>query len=121
MSSTITCKCCFKEFEFSEKERNWFAEMGFKEPKKCKSCKNNQKNKRTYTYTPSKKELELKEKMRASVVVKEKVVRNVFDVLGEEDEAVEEEVEVKSNSSWSDSVEDDERMDWSKPIKWVVK
>ena len=118
MSSTITCNKCFKDFEFSDKERNWYSEMGFKEPKKCKKCKDLQKNKKVYTYIPSQKELDIKDKMRKREVVKEKVIRNVFDVLG--DEEVDEEVdEVKSTNSWSDSVDDNEVMDWSKPIKWL--
>ena len=105
----ISCNKCFVEFEFKEKEQHWFAEMGFEAPKKCKSCKKNQKTqKRDYTYTPSAKELELKEKMDKKKSKKNGLVKNVFDVLNEEEVKVEvvEVVEVKK--SWADMVEEEE-------------
>ena len=111
----IECNVCFQKFEFSEKERNWFAEMGFKDPKKCKKCKGHQKNKKTYTYTPSAKELHMKELMK-NAEKKNKVsnkVMNKFDILSEED--VKEVVSVEVKKRWAD---DDEGIDWSKPIKW---
>ena len=112
--SSITCNKCYQEFEFSEKERNWFAEMGFKEPKKCKKCKDFQKNKKVYTYVPSQRELELKEKMLAAERSKkvQSQTTNAFGAL-EEEEPKEQQVRVMK---WG---EDDEKMDWSKPIKWV--
>ena len=112
MSSTITCNKCFREFEFTEKERNWYAEMGFKEPKKCKKCKDFQKNKKVYTYIPSQKELELKEKMKTKTTNKaQSHTVNVFNVL-----EVDELGELKQPKKWG---EDDGVMDWSKPIKWA--
>ena len=113
--TSITCNKCHQEFEFSEEEMNWFAEMGFKNPKKCKKCKDLQKNKKVYTYTPSQKELELKEKMLAAERSKKVHNRmtNAFGAL-EEDEPEEQQVRVMK---WADN--EDEEMDWSKPIKWL--
>ena len=108
----ITCNKCFMQFEFKEKEQQWFAEMGFEAPKKCKSCKKNQKTpKRDYTYRPSAKELELKEKMSKKKQKKNEVVKNVFDVLNEEEEVkVEKEVVkvIEVKKSWADMVEEEE-------------
>ena len=124
MSSMIECNKCFKKFEFSEKERNWYAEMGFKDPKKCKKCKGLQKNKRTYTYIPSKEELQRKDAMRTTKTTKTKnTMNNTFNVLNDDNEQVVIEdsrvQEVMKSGNWCDVVEDGDVMDWSVPVRWV--
>ncbi|UCE19558.1 MAG: zinc-ribbon domain-containing protein [Gemmatimonadota bacterium] len=36
---TITCQDCDKDFVFTEEEQNYYAEKGFQDPKRCKSCR----------------------------------------------------------------------------------
>ena len=76
MSSMIECKKCFQKFEFTEREKNWYAEMGFKDPKKCKRCKDIEKNKKTYSYTPSKAELQRKEALTQKELVQQLYVKS---------------------------------------------
>lgn len=35
----IICKDCGKEFIFTEKQQKQFKELGFKDPKRCKHCR----------------------------------------------------------------------------------
>ena len=116
----IQCNKCFQKFEFTDKERNWYAEMGFKDPKKCKKCKDFQKNKKTYNYIPSKKEIQIKEAMRmAKTNNKTTSEQNIFNLLGEVNEEVSVVPEVAKYSNWGDVVENGEEMDWSKSVQWV--
>ena len=129
MSSMIECKKCFQKFEFTERERNWYAEMGFKDPKKCKRCKDIEKNKKTYSYTPSKAELQRKEAMRTAKTNNKKTLNglNMFSMLDEVNEQViVEQVVVEQvvpnvikSSNWCDMVDNDDKMDWSVPVRWV--
>ena len=88
----------------------FFAEMGFQPPKKCKKCKDFQKNKKVYTYTPSQKELELKEKMKNKSETKTVIKTNRFSGFNivEENEPVVESVVTKPKMSWADMVESEE-------------
>jgi len=36
---TLTCKDCGDDFEFTEKEHDFFKEKGFDPPKRCKPCR----------------------------------------------------------------------------------
>lgn len=124
MSSMIECKKCFQKFEFTEGESNWYAEKGFKVPKKCKRCKDAEKNKKTYSYTPSKAELQRKEAMRTAKTNNKKTLNglNMFSMLDEvNEEVVVEQVvpTVMKSSNWCDMVENDDKMDWSIPVRWV--
>ena len=129
MSSMIECKKCFQKFEFTEREKNWYAEMGFKDPKKCKRCKDIEKNKKTYSYTPSKAELQRKEAMRTAKTNNKKTLNglNMFSMLDEVNEQViVEQVVVEQvvpnvikSSNWCDMVDNDDKMDWSVPVRWV--
>ena len=109
--TSITCNKCFMTFEFTEKQQMFFAEKGFPAPKKCKKCKDNQKNKKVYTYTPSQKELELKEQMNKKFEQKTTIKSNRFAGFNiiEENESVNENVITKQKMSWADMVEDEER------------
>tara|TARA_B100001758_G_C18409578_1_gene614640 strand:- start:1717 stop:2082 length:366 start_codon:yes stop_codon:yes gene_type:complete len=119
----IECKKCFQKFEFTERERNWYMEMGFKDPKKCKSCKDAEKNKKTYSYTPSKAELQRKEAMRTAKTSKRTAgglnMFSMLDEVNEEEEAEQVVPVVMKSSNWCDMVESDDKMDWSVPVRWV--
>ena len=88
----------------------FFAEKGFQPPKKCKKCKDFQKNKKEYTYTPSQKELELKEKMKNKSDQKKVIKSNRYSGFNivEETESVMESITTKQKMSWADIVEDEE-------------
>ena len=109
--TSITCNKCFHEiFEFTDKQQMFFAEKGFPPPKKCKKCKDFQKNKKVYTYTPSQKELELKEKMKNKSDQKKVIKSNRYSGFNivEETESVMESITTKQKMSWADIVEDEE-------------
>lgn len=44
MNKIIKCKDCEEEFEFSEKEQQFYEEKGFPDPKRCKFCRIARKN-----------------------------------------------------------------------------
>lgn len=123
-SLTIECQKCGSGFEFGVGEQMWYVEKGFPAPKKCKNCKRLEKNKKTYTYTPSKREIELKNTMITNQQdTKKSKKMNMFDVLGEENEeneVIEKVVEkVKEKKSWADMVEEEEDM-WNKSgVTWA--
>lgn len=39
MAKTISCVGCKKNFEFSDKDQQFFKQKGFTEPKRCKDCR----------------------------------------------------------------------------------
>ena len=39
MDKTIVCKDCGAEFVFTEKEQQFYASKNFKEPVRCKACR----------------------------------------------------------------------------------
>ena len=41
---TIICKDCGKEFTFTVREQEFYAEKGFTEPVRCKECRIKKKN-----------------------------------------------------------------------------
>lgn len=41
----IKCQDCGEEFVFTVNDQNFYAEKGFKEPKRCKFCRANKKDK----------------------------------------------------------------------------
>ena len=41
---TVKCKDCGDNFVITADEQKWYAEKGFKEPKRCKSCRDARKN-----------------------------------------------------------------------------
>ncbi len=36
---TLTCKDCGNDFEFTQKDQDFFKEKGFDPPKRCKPCR----------------------------------------------------------------------------------
>ena len=38
-NKTIKCKECGEDFVLTVDEQKWYEEKGFKEPKRCKSCR----------------------------------------------------------------------------------
>ncbi len=49
----LVCQDCEKEFDFTEREQEFYAEKGFQEPKRCPECRNarkQQKNQRSPRY-----------------------------------------------------------------------
>lgn len=49
----LVCQDCEKEFEFSEREQEFYTQKGFEEPKRCPECRKarkQQKNQRTSRY-----------------------------------------------------------------------
>ena len=36
---TIACQDCGNDFVFTEEEKNYYAEKGFQDPKRCKTCR----------------------------------------------------------------------------------
>ena len=112
-------------FEFTDKQQMFFAEKGFPPPKKCKKCKDFQKNKKVYTYTPSQKELELKEQMKNKYEQKSVIKTNRFSGFNivEENEPVVERIVTKPKMSWADMVEEEEEMNMNSGKSWanVVK
>ena len=123
--TSITCNKCFQIFEFTDKQQMFFAEKGFPPPKKCKKCKDFQKNKKVYTYTPSQKELELKEQMKNKYEQKSVIKTNSFSGFNivEENEPVVERIVTKPKMSWADMVEEEEEMNMNSGKSWanVVK
>ena len=85
----------------------FFAEKGFQPPKKCKKCKDFQKNKKEYTYTPSQKELELKEKMNKKMEAVKAVKTNRFAPIELNDSIMGVVKDRKTN--WADIVEEEEK------------
>lgn len=45
MDKVIVCQDCGKEFSFSENEQEFYKNLGFPEPKRCKFCRTARKNK----------------------------------------------------------------------------
>lgn len=43
MDKKIICKDCGKEFIFTEGEQNFYKEKGFKDPVRCKECRQTRK------------------------------------------------------------------------------
>lgn len=39
MDKTITCKDCQQDFTLTESEQQFFEQMGYQEPKRCKPCR----------------------------------------------------------------------------------
>ena len=118
--TSITCNRCFQIFEFTEKQQIFFAEKGFPAPKKCKKCKDNQKNKKEYTYIPSQKELELKEKMDKKMEVVKAIKTNRFSPIKLNETIIEEITNiVKSGKNWADNVEEEEKKQQNTKKNWA--
>ena len=50
---TLVCNDCQKEYVFTEREQEFYAEKGFEEPKRCPDCRKarkQQKNQRSSRY-----------------------------------------------------------------------
>lgn len=45
-TKTITCKDCGVTFDVTPEEQAWFAERGWEIPKRCKSCRRANKEKK---------------------------------------------------------------------------
>ncbi len=45
---TLVCQDCGEEFIFTVGEQQFYAEKGFVEPKRCKSCRQLRKNRRRF-------------------------------------------------------------------------
>lgn len=39
MNKVLVCQDCGEEFIFTENDQRFYAEKGFKEPKRCKACR----------------------------------------------------------------------------------
>ena len=114
-----TCKTCGMTFEMSMGEVEWYKMKRFPEPKKCKSCKNVEKEKKErYRYVESEKERKLKMTMKNKSEKKEK--RGVYDVLMMEEEVKPKEIKPKEvKKCWADMVEEEEMMDMVLRKSWV--
>ena len=122
------CKSCGMTFEMSVGEVEWYKMKGFPEPKKCKGCKNVEKEKKErYRYVESEKERKLKMMMKSKSEEK-KEKRGVYDVLMMEEEMKPKEEEVRPKEEvrpvevkkcWADMVEEDEMMDMVLRKSWV--
>ena len=42
-TKTIVCQDCGKEFEFSEREQEFYKEKGYNKKKRCKDCREKRK------------------------------------------------------------------------------
>jgi hypothetical protein len=42
-SETIECKDCGEEFELNQAEKEWYAQMDYQTPRRCKSCRQKKK------------------------------------------------------------------------------
>lgn len=40
---TLLCVDCKAQFQFTEGEQKWFTEKGFKDPKRCRPCRDARK------------------------------------------------------------------------------
>ena len=95
----------------------FFAEKGFPPPKKCKKCKDFQKNKKVYKYTPSQKELELKEKMDKKMEVVKAIKTNRFAPIELNDSIMG--VVKESKTNWADIVEEEEKKQQNTKKSWA--
>jgi len=43
----LKCKDCKKEFNFSVRDQEYYKQRGFEDPKRCYSCREDNKQKRT--------------------------------------------------------------------------
>lgn len=46
MNKIIKCQDCGQEFIFNESEQEFYKNLGFPEPKRCKFCREKRKNRR---------------------------------------------------------------------------
>lgn len=46
MNKTLKCKDCGNQFEFSEKDQEFFKKKGFPDPIRCKDCRAAKKKRR---------------------------------------------------------------------------